>query len=59
MVLWGMDRLKCKSFERTICKLAWSLVVYYIWIQRNALVCSSNVKSEVAILLLIRRVIKA
>ena len=54
-----MDGLKGKSFESTICKLTWSMVVYYIWLQRNALVCSGNVKSEEAILLLIRRKIKA
>ena len=43
----------------TICKLAWSMVFYNIWLQENALVCSGNVKFEEAILLLIRREIKA
>ena len=54
-----MDWLKGKIFESTVCKLAWSMVVYYIWLQRNALVCNGNVKFEKAILLLIRREIKA
>ena len=54
-----MDWLKGKIFESTICELAWSMVVYYIWLQTNALVCSGDVKSDKAILLLIRREIKA
>ena len=37
----------------------WWFMVYYIWLQRNALVCNGNVKSENAILLLIRREVKA
>ena len=35
------------------------MVFYNIWLQENALVCSGNVKFEEAILLLIRREIKA
>ena len=51
--------MKGKSFLRVVCKIAWSIVVSYVWLQRNAPIFSGNIKSKETILLMIRRDIKA
>ena len=51
--------MKGKKILQVICKPAWSIVVSYVWLQRNALVFNGNVKSKVTILLIIRRDNKA
>ena len=51
--------MKGKKNLQVIFKFAWSIVVSYVWLQRNAPVFNGNVKSKVTILLMIRIDIKA
>ena len=51
--------MKGKKNLQVIFKFAWSIVVSYVWLQRNAPVFNGNVKSKVTILLMIRRDNKA
>ncbi|KAK4593632.1 hypothetical protein RGQ29_017654 [Quercus rubra] len=39
--------MKGKKILQVICKLAWSIVVSYVWLQRNAPVFNGNVKSKI------------
>ena len=58
LVVWGLGNLKGKSLRVLLCKLAWWSSVYHLWLQRNAVVHASTVRSEEQLLKNIRKDVK-
>ena len=59
LVEWGLKNLRGRSFRVVLCKVAWWVIVYQIWIQRNSRTHKGEVKLEEQIIKAIRRDVKA